>query len=127
MATRKKSDENAAEYLGIPPDARKIYDEIAKVYAEKIDIKLDFALLAIYARSVDQLNKSYAYAAKQETLFYKTPNGTFAAHPIRDEISMLEKRIESVADALGLSPKARNRLKGTKQMGRPKKGLRGKL
>ena len=39
-------------YLGIPREAKKIYDAIAKVYAEKIDLKLDFSLLAIYARSV---------------------------------------------------------------------------
>ena len=114
--------------MGISEGARKIYDKIAKIYADKIDIKLDFALLAIYARSVDQLNKDYEYASKQDCLFYKTPNGTFAPHPVRDEISMLEKRIESVADALGLSPKARARLKNArKETGRPKKGLRGKL
>lgn len=121
----KKAD--TVEYLGISEGARKFYDKIAKIYAEKIDIKLDFALLAIFARSLEQLNKDYEYASKQDCLFYKTPNGTFAPHPVRDEISMLEKRIESVADALGLSPKARMRLNGKKETGRPKKGLRGKL
>lgn len=114
-------------YLGIPSGAKKIYDAIAKVYVEKIDLKLDFALLAIYARSVYQLEIAYKAAAKEEKLYYQTMNGSFAAHPLRDEISMLEKRIESVADALGLSPKSRARIKKSKTQGRPQKGFKSRI
>lgn len=114
-------------YLGIPQRAKKIYDAIAKVYAEKIDLKLDFALLAIYARSVHQLEIAYKAAENEAKLYYQTSNGSYAAHPLRDEISMLEKRIESVADALGLSPKSRARIKKAKNPGRPQKGFRARI
>lgn len=114
-------------YLGIPRGAKKIYDAIAKVYAEKIDLKLDFALLAIFARSVYRLEIAYKEVENEAKLYYQTSNGSYAAHPLRDEISMLEKRIESVGDALGLSPKSRARIKKAKNPGRPQKGFRARI
>ena len=48
-------------------------------------------------------------AGKQ--LFYRTDNGNFAAHPLRDEISMLQKQIHLCSEKLGLTPTARQRLK----------------
>lgn len=114
-------------YMGISRAGRKIFDDIAKIYEAKIDIKLDFAELAIYAEScvkLAALNKQ----AEGKSLYYKTKNGTYAAHPIRDEISMLQKQIHISAAKLGLSPAARKSIDAKNStMGRPKKGMRERL
>jgi P27 family predicted phage terminase small subunit len=97
-------------YLGISSEAKIIFDSIAEKYADKVDVELDFATLAIYAQScvkLTKLNKAFG----DEDLFYKTDKGTWTAHPVRDEMSMLQKQIHYTSAKLGLTPDARHKIK----------------
>ena len=97
-------------YLGICDEAQVIFDKIAKMYADKIDIELDFATLSIYAQSCVSL-KNLNEQFKGKPLFYKTDKGNWTAHPVRDEISMLQKQIHLTSAKLGLTPDARHKIK----------------
>ena len=81
-------------YLGISPEAKIVFDAVAANYPDDIRIPIDFATLAIFADSVvrlEKLNKEIG----EKNLWYKTPNGGLAAHPARDENSMLQKKINN--------------------------------
>ena len=103
-------DKKNKNYLGISEEAKKIFDNIAEIYADKIDIALDFATLSIYAQScvsLENLNVKF----KGKPLFYQTEKGNWAHHPVRDEISMLQKQIHYTSAKLGLTPDARHKIK----------------
>ena len=102
-----KTDKN---YLGISDEAKKIFDNIAEIYSDKIDIALDFATLSIYAQScvsLENLNLKF----KGKPLFYQTEKGNWAHHPVRDEMAMLQKQIHYTSAKLGLTPDARHKIK----------------
>lgn len=96
------------EYLGISKEARKIFDKIAKKYPEKIDIDLDFALLAIYSESCIRFKRFTEMTNGKGPL---ADNGKNMINPILNAISMQEKQIHQCAAKLGLSPDARNKIK----------------
>lgn len=98
-------------YLGINEQARKVFDYIVSESGNKIQKSLDFGQVAIYSRTAVQLTKCYEFEQTLEgNLFYTTDKGNLAAHPIRDEISMLEKRLTTSGDRLGLSPASRRKI-----------------
>ena len=97
-------------YLGISPEAKVVFDAVAANYPDDIRIPIDFATLAIFADSVvrlERLNKEIG----NRNLWYKTSTGSLAAHPARDEKSMLQKQIHYCSAKLGLTPDARNKIK----------------
>ena len=108
----KKTKSKTPEYiyLGISTEAKTVFDAVAANYPDDIRIPIDFATLAIFADSVvrlEKLNKEIG----ERNLWYKTPNGGLAAHPARDEKSMLQKQIHYCSAKLGLTPDARNKIK----------------
>lgn len=97
-------------YLGISDEAKTVFDAIAASYPDDIRVALDFATLAIFADSVvklEHINRKFG----EKDLWYKTPKGTYTAHPVRDEKSMLQKQIHYCSARLGLTPDARNKIK----------------
>lgn len=109
MAKAKTKDDDPYK-LGISPEGCKIFEEIKAIYSDTIFVPLDYATLAIYSESCARL-RACNEEVQGRKLFYQTESGNFAAHPIRDEISMLQKQIHYCADKLGLTPTARHRLK----------------
>ena len=108
----KKTKSKTPEYiyLGISPEAKTVFDAVAANYPDDIRIPIDFATLAIFADSVvrlERLNKEIG----NRNLWYKTSTGSLAAHPARDEKSMLQKQIHYCSAKLGLTPDARNKIK----------------
>ena len=110
MKIKPKQTSSDYIYLGISPEAKTVFDAVAANYPDDIRIPIDFATLAIFADSVvrlEKLNKEIG----ERNLWYKTPNGGLAAHPARDEKSMLQKQIHYCSAKLGLTPDARNKIK----------------
>lgn len=97
-------------YLGISPEAKVVFDAIAANYPDDICIPLDFATLAIFANSVVKFEHLNARMGDKD-LWYETSTGSLAAHPARDEMSMLQKQIHYCSAKLGLTPDARNKIK----------------
>ena len=95
-------------YLGISDEARQIFDSIANIYSEKIDIALDFATLAIFSESCVRFKK---YTELTNGKSPMAGNGKNMLHPILNAISMQEKQIHLCAAKLGLTPDARNKIK----------------
>ena len=107
---KMKETKKSYIYVGISPEAKTVFDAVAANYPDDIRIPIDFATLAIFADSVvrlEKLNKEIG----ERNLWYKTPNGGLAAHPARDEKSMLQKQIHYCSAKLGLTPDARNKIK----------------
>lgn len=96
------------EYLGISKEAQKIFDKVAKKYPEKIDIDLDFGLLAIYAEACIRYKK---YTKMLDGKGPLADNGKNMINPILTAISMQEKKILQCAAKLGLSPDSRHKIK----------------
>lgn len=96
--------------LGISDDAKKIYSKISEIYKDKVDTTLDFATLAIFSESCVRLKRCIEMTNNKQ-LFYQTANGSFTAHPLRDEISMHQKQIHYTSAKLGLTPDARHKIK----------------
>lgn len=93
------------EYCGIDDYAKEVFDKIADIYRDKIDVALDFATLAIYAQSVSNL-KRY-----NEIMRGKSPFIEKQIHPLVNVISMQQKQINYCSAKLGLTPDARNKIK----------------
>lgn len=102
---KKKSD---ILYLGISDEAKKIFDAVAEKYSEKIDITLDFAVLAIFSESCARLKRYFAMTNGKSPM---AENGKNMLNPILNAISMQEKQIHQCAAKLGLTPDARNKIK----------------
>lgn len=107
---KRKETKKSYIYVGISEQAKIVFDAIAASYPDDIRIALDFATLAIFADSVVRLERLNAEIGERN-LWYKTPNGGLAAHPARDEKSMLQKQIHYCSAKLGLTPDARNKIK----------------
>lgn len=107
---KKKETKKSYIYVGISAQAKTVFDAIAASYPDDIRIALDFATLAIFADSVVRLERLNNEIGERN-LWYKTPNGGLAAHPARDEKSMLQKQIHYCSAKLGLTPDARNKIK----------------
>lgn len=107
---KTKETKKSYIYVGISDEAKIVFDAIAASYPADIRIALDFATLAIFADSVVRLERLNAEIGERN-LWYKTPNGGLAAHPARDEKSMLQKQIHYCSAKLGLTPDARNKIK----------------
>lgn len=107
---KQTASESEFMYLGISDEAKTVFDAIAASYPDDIRVALDFATLAIFADSVvklEHINRKFG----EKDLWYKTPKGTYTAHPVRDEKSMLQKQIHYCSARLGLTPDARNKIK----------------
>ena len=96
-------------YLGISDEARKIFDDIANIYEDKIDIALDFASLAIYAESCIRL-KRYFEMTRDKNPVVKSKNGETYTHPLFNQISKCTDEISRFATKLGLEPNARKKI-----------------
>lgn len=107
---KRKETKKSYIYVGISEQAKIVFDAIAASYPDDIRIALDFATLAIFADSVVRLERLNSEIGERN-LWYKTPNGGLAAHPARDEKSMLQKQIHYCSAKLGLTPDARNKIK----------------
>lgn len=107
---KRKETKKSYIYVGISEQAKIVFDAIAASYPDDIRIALDFATLAIFADSVVRLERLNNEIG-EHNLWYKTPNGGLAAHPARDEKSMLQKQIHYCSAKLGLTPDARNKIK----------------
>lgn len=105
---KKKEESFSYKYLGISDEARKIFDDIALKYKDKIDIDLDFATLAIFSESCVRFKK---YTELTNGKSPMASNGKNMLHPILNAISMQEKQIHLCAAKLGLTPDARNKIK----------------
>ena len=116
-ATKARNSEETFDefqYLGISPRARVFYDYFKKNYENNEDgygviIKWDFAILATLSSALAALESCNKQVANGQPLYYLTPKNTYAAHPIRDEISMHQKRILDCSVQLALTPKERRR------------------
>lgn len=96
-------------YLGISDEARQIFDSIADIYSEKIDIALDFASLAIYAESCVRLKKFYEMTRNKNPVV-KSKNGETYIHPLFNQITKCTDEISRFATKLGLEPNARKKI-----------------
>lgn len=96
-------------YLGISDEARNIFDDIANIYEDKIDIALDFASLAIYAESCIRL-KRYFEMTRDKNPVVKSKNGETYTHPLFNQISKCTDEISRFATKLGLEPNARKKI-----------------
>lgn len=115
------------KYLGISKEAKAIFDEIAEEYSEKINIKLDFALLANYAEACVRLT-NYNKLSAGKSMFVKSRNGETYVHPLQKLIKDERDEISRCASKLGLEPTARVKIKAENTtIGRPPKGLKAKL
>ena len=96
-------------YLGISDEARQIFEDIANIYEDKIDIALDFASLAIYAESCIRL-KRYFEMTRNKNPVVKSKNGETYTHPLFNQITKCTDEISRFATKLGLEPNARKKI-----------------
>lgn len=106
-------------YLGISSEAKRIFDHIAALYPDKVDVDLDFATLAIFAENTVRLRHLYQSSHGISPVTQKTretkegevvPAGNPYLNPLMTAISMCEKQINQASAKLGLTPDARRKI-----------------
>lgn len=105
---QKHRKSTSYQYLGISKEARAIFDKVASIYPQKIDIDLDFGMLAIYSEACIRYKK---YTELTNGKSPMADNGKNMLNPILNAISMQQKIIIQCASKLGLTPDARNKIK----------------
>ena len=105
----KKLSEKSYKYLGISPEAKVIFDDIAEVYKDKIDTALDFGCLATYCEACVRMERINLKARDADYVIH-SKNGETYINPIFNLMAKCSDEISRYATKLGLEPSSRKKM-----------------